>query len=213
MKMTSPQITECSDSELLCKGVSALNILYLHGLGSSGNSNTVKLLREALPNDTIYAPDLPFDMKDAVEYVREFYYSHSVDVVIGKSLGGFYACLCGGVSKIIVNPALKPVEGLTKVAEKNNGVLTNFVTNESVPIEKYLADNKVADIEKYFYGFVFDGELISETIAVFGDHDEFFSFKDFFAHYSDNYHVINCGHRMTEEVAKKTIPNIIQHEI
>ena len=35
-----------------------MNVLYLHGFGSSGQSNTVEYLKKALPNDNITAPDI-----------------------------------------------------------------------------------------------------------------------------------------------------------
>lgn len=36
-----------------------MNIIYLHGLASSGQSNTAKKLRELLPDDNVVTPDIP----------------------------------------------------------------------------------------------------------------------------------------------------------
>ena len=36
-----------------------MNIIYLHGLSSSGQSNTAKKLRELLPEDNVVTPDIP----------------------------------------------------------------------------------------------------------------------------------------------------------
>lgn len=47
-----------------------MNILYLHGYGSSGQSSTVKYLKKSLPNDHITAPDIPVDPTEALPYLR-----------------------------------------------------------------------------------------------------------------------------------------------
>ena len=83
-----------------------MNILYLHGLGSIGESDTSKKLRKLLPDDTIYAPELPQDPLEAYSFIWHEVRNKDIYIVIGTSLGGFYSLLCRGYNKIAVNPFL-----------------------------------------------------------------------------------------------------------
>lgn len=44
-----------------------MNIIYLHGLSSSGQSNTAKKLRELLPDDNVVTPDIPVSPIEALQ--------------------------------------------------------------------------------------------------------------------------------------------------
>jgi hypothetical protein len=46
---------------------SNMNIIYLHGLSSSGQSNTAKKLRELLPDDNVVTPDIPVSPIEALQ--------------------------------------------------------------------------------------------------------------------------------------------------
>lgn len=43
-----------------------MNIIYLHGLSSNGNSNAVKQLSKLHPDDNIVAPDIPVNLREAL---------------------------------------------------------------------------------------------------------------------------------------------------
>ena len=45
-------------------------IIYLHGYGSSGLSNTVSYLRKLMPDCEVIAPDIPVDPKEALPFLR-----------------------------------------------------------------------------------------------------------------------------------------------
>ena len=68
-----------------------MNILYLHGYGSSGQSSTVEFLKKALPNDHITAPDIPVDPAEALPYLRNLCDDEHFDIIIGTSMGAQYA--------------------------------------------------------------------------------------------------------------------------
>ena len=87
-------------------------IMYLHGFASSGASGTVGLLRqelwEKMPPDrrvTIVAPDIPLDPLVALPMLEELAYDEMPDLVIGTSMGGMYAQMLHGFTRICVNPA------------------------------------------------------------------------------------------------------------
>ena len=87
-------------------------ILYLHGFGSSGASGTVDLLRrefweqsEAAHRAVVVAPDIPLDPFVAMPKLEELAYAEMPDLVIGTSMGGFYAQQLHGFTRICVNPS------------------------------------------------------------------------------------------------------------
>ena len=87
-------------------------ILYLHGFGSSGASGTVELLRkefwertDAAHRAVVVAPDIPLDPLVAEKALEELAYDEMPDLVIGTSMGGFYAQMLHGFTRICVNPS------------------------------------------------------------------------------------------------------------
>ena len=87
-------------------------ILYLHGFGSSGASGTVDLLRRefwertsAAHRAVVVAPDIPVDPLDAFPMLEALAYEEMPDLVIVTSMGGMYAQMLRGFTRICVNPA------------------------------------------------------------------------------------------------------------
>ena len=79
--------------------------IILHGIGSGADSRTPRELRNDFPSDKIYAPELPVHPKDAYYYICCM--NDDYDLVIGTSLGGFYALTAFPMTKkLLVNPAL-----------------------------------------------------------------------------------------------------------
>ena len=46
-------------------------IMYVHGFLSSGQSGTVKMLQELMPNATFVAEDIPVHPEEAVEMLQD----------------------------------------------------------------------------------------------------------------------------------------------
>ena len=86
-------------------------ILYLHGFGSSGASGTVELLRKEFwgkdpaRRATVTAPDIPVDPAVAMPMLEELAYDEMPDLVVGTSMGGMYAQMLRGFTRICVNPS------------------------------------------------------------------------------------------------------------
>lgn len=111
-------------------------IIYLHGFGSSGNSEKVNALKSKFGEDQIFAPDLPIDPDEVINLIRkkvlDWYKIRNSDdklVFVGTSLGAFYASFFGHTfdsPAVIVNPSVRPSESLTDKLGKN----VNYVTKE-----------------------------------------------------------------------------------
>ena len=87
-------------------------ILYLHGFASSGASGTVDLLRREFwereaedKRATIVAPDIPLDPLVALPMLKALAAREAPDLIVGTSMGGFYAQLLHGFVRICVNPS------------------------------------------------------------------------------------------------------------
>lgn len=94
------------------------NILYVHGFRSSGSGDTARMIREVFPEDTVISPD--FDLEDPELTAQTFYDvldTVKVDLIIGSSLGGYWALLFAkthGIPSLVFNPSLTPEANLAK---------------------------------------------------------------------------------------------------
>lgn len=80
-------------------------LLYIHGLSSSGMSETAYTLRRLLPEYEILSPDLPVNPQEAYEMLKDICKQKNPELIVGTSMGGMFAQLLKGYKKILVNPA------------------------------------------------------------------------------------------------------------
>ena len=116
-------------------------ILYVHGFASSGASGTAKNLRILLPNATVISPDLPVSPLAAMKLLHEICDTEKPDLIIGTSMGGFYAEQLYGFDRILVNPAfqigdtLKKLHGMGKqkwLNARQDGETEFWITQDTV---------------------------------------------------------------------------------
>lgn len=100
-------------------------LIYLHGLGSKGQTPKSEAMKAALAADgvEVIAPDLPLDPAEVIRVVRQIIVSKYYDggitklVFCGTSLGGFYATYFGETFDccyVAVNPVLSPSEAFKR---------------------------------------------------------------------------------------------------
>ncbi|MGB8695167.1 MULTISPECIES: YqiA/YcfP family alpha/beta fold hydrolase [Acinetobacter] len=91
-----------------------MNIIYLHGFQSSSLSikgQQIKAFCQQQNNFEVYLPDLNMPPKQALAYVSDMIATLDQVVLIGSSLGGFYATQLvakHGVPAVLINPAMRP---------------------------------------------------------------------------------------------------------
>jgi len=87
-------------------------IFYFHGFASSGSSWKVESLKETLSGVKIFAPTWPVDPAGVVEfYDRESALQGKPRLLIGSSLGGFYALYLAcrdHLPAVLINPSVTP---------------------------------------------------------------------------------------------------------
>lgn len=112
-------------------------VLFIHGLASSGTYKTANTLRTLLRPCVVVAPDVPIEPGAALSMLRDICRTESPDLVVGLSLGGFWALQLRGFRKILINPDLHPSRLLrTKIGEmkylspRQDGALSFEITEQ-----------------------------------------------------------------------------------
>ena len=189
-------------------------ILYLHGFASSGASGTVDLLRrefwEREADDkraTIVAPDIPLDPLVALPMLKALAAREAPDLIVGTSMGGFYAQLLHGFVRICVNPSFwlsKKYDvlyvGKHKWLNRRSDGETEFhVTKETI--------SHFQELEaRQFDGVTDEDRTLCH--GLFGDEDTILSAQTrplFEQHYPGMSHEFPGGHRLNAHVVTHTL--------
>ena len=85
-----------------------MKILFIHGLASSGVYKMASSLRILLKGSEVIAPDVPIDPSEAMAMLEGICSDESPNLIVGLSLGGFWAQKLRGYRKLVVNPDFHP---------------------------------------------------------------------------------------------------------
>jgi|SRR5690554_5460273 len=184
-----------------------MNILYLHGFRSSGNSDTANYIQDKLgTRHTVFCFDLPHQPKKAIELITEKIKELEIDIIIGTSLGGVYAYNFE-MPKICVNPGfqftIQPGD-YTYFKGRENGETEFTITQEDI---KYLEGL----VESYKTRESAD-ELFYLSYILIGEDDDQVKF-DKINHYINMYDELvyaKFGHRLTNEIIDRYIIHYIR---
>ena len=90
-------------------------ILYIHGFGSAGSTGTATIMRNLLyeKDVRVVSPDVPTSPAEALPFLKSFAEQEQPDLIIGTSMGGFYAEQLRGYKRILVNPSFHMARLLT----------------------------------------------------------------------------------------------------
>ena len=179
-----------------------MNIIYLHGLSSSGQTNTAKELRKIFKDDTVISPDIPVSPKEALSYLRQLVaqYNPEETVIIGTSMGAFFAQMLNPYIRILVNPAFHVT---LDILDKNLGNKLPFFTErldgatEFEVTEELIKDFK--DLETWQFCRTI---YLDKVMAFFGDEDDICNWKDEYLRHYTNYEMFHGGHRMNHHFLK-----------
>jgi predicted esterase YcpF (UPF0227 family) len=154
-------------------------IIYLHGFRSSPQSFKARMigarLRELGLADRFVCPQLPVSPAAALALVEQTIAPGADDVLVGSSLGGFYAtCLVerGNCRAVLLNPAVHPARDLRSYV----GPQTTYYGHEPFVFEAAYIDELaamapagIADPGRYFLVAAKGDELLDwrEMIAAY----------------------------------------------
>lgn len=177
-------------------------IIYLHGFGSSGNSQKADALKAVFGADQVFAPDLPIDPSEAIDLISEkvfdWYETRETNdrlVFVGTSLGGFYATYFAhyfDALAVVVNPSSQPHETLKKVLGRN----INCVT-----AEEFWLTLAHLDKLKFMRGYLtnnYSGALIHLFVAKDDEVIPYQQMLDWYQYTASTHIEETGGHRFTE---------------
>lgn len=143
-----------------------MNILYIHGFDGSPSGRTGKFVKSYFKEDVVVAPQ--FDLEDyakTMDEIRNIVRSEDISIVIGHSLGGFYALSLKDedLFTIAINPCMMPSVEIPKLTED-------------------LPEGWVEEFEEYEEEMIarVPGAIRQGTFGIFGSSDELFSYSDLF---------------------------------
>ena len=186
------------------------NIVYFHGLSSSGNSRTGNQLRQLFPDVNVITPDIPVYPSEALPKLRELLATLDPDetVVVGTSMGGMYAQQMQGFKRIIVNPGFHVSNHLKEAlgqklpfhSPREDGATSFPVTEELV--------NDFLDMEARQFD-----KAGGDVIALFGTNDTTVNCKDEYLKYHSDYRDFEGEHRLTEENIKNVLAPLVREKL
>ncbi len=189
-----------------------MKVLFIHGLASSGAYKMASSLRILLKGSEVIAPDVPIEPTEALNLLEGICRDERPDLIVGLSLGGFWAQKLRGYRKILVNPdfhisrLLRTMTGEREyLSPRRDGALT-FTVTEAL-CDEYA---RLESVE-------FDGlasEEVALTTGMFADRDEMVNCKDEFeAYYPGRSRSYPGTHLPNYPEIKKYILPVIEYEV
>jgi predicted esterase YcpF (UPF0227 family) len=103
-------------------------MLYIHGFASCGIGRKSTALRNYFGDDIVVSPDLPYAPDEVVSLLEDTIRSNDVSLLVGSSLGGFYATVLAerfALQAVLINPSVHPYETLASYAGENHRFCDN----------------------------------------------------------------------------------------
>lgn len=156
-------------------------IMYVHGFLSSGQSGTVKMLQELMPNATLVAEDIPVHPEEAIDMLRKMQQTEKPDLIIGTSMGGMFTEMLQGTDRILVNPAFEMGNTMSSMTgrqefqnPRKDGVQELMVNKglikEYKDITTLCFQNVTPEEQERVYGLFGDKDPVVHTFDLFHEH-------------------------------------------
>ena len=188
------------------------NIVYFHGLSSSGNSGTGKHLKQLFPYENVITPDIPVSPKEALPFLKNLVSNLESDntIIIGTSMGGMYAQQMTGFRRILVNPAFHVSNTLKKSIGEN---LPFFSPRQDGATEFKVSERLVKKFEE-MEAKQFDNAIDPENvIALFGTRDTSVNCKDEYLKYYNNFIDFDGQHRLTDRNIEDIVAPLVKEKL
>ena len=188
------------------------NIVYFHGLSSSGNSGTGKHLKQIFPNENVITPDIPVSPSKALPFLKELVSQLDPEntIILGTSMGGMFAQQMTGFKRILVNPAFHVSNTLKKHL---GGYLPFFSQREDGSTEFLVTKELIQEFEE-MESAQFDNATDPENVtALFGSNDSTVNCKEEYLKYYENYSDFNGEHRLSDENIKDVVAPLIKEKL
>ena len=189
-----------------------MKILFIHGLASSGAYKMASSLRILLKGSEVIAPDVPIEPSEALAMLEGICSNESPDLVVGLSLGGFWAQKLRGYRKLVVNPDFHP----SRLLHSKIGIMEYLSPRRDGATSFEITDEICKGYEalegQQFIGL--DTKEIDLTAGMFADRDEMVDcYDEFMLHYPFRGHRYPGTHLPNYPEIKKYFLPVIENEI
>lgn len=184
-------------------------VLYIYGYGSSPESSTCKWLKNNLPNAIVYSFGyVQTDPENSIPYLCSLVEELDIDIVIGSSLGGWYAMHVASICSlpsILINPVTDST--LEQVVDYVSNHNTNIVEN----LVKYSKEHPLFETKEHWTGYRWDNaENGYYSVLIWSDNDEvIINSNNISTELKENFLtkciVRNGKHQLTDEEKEKYI--------
>lgn len=184
-------------------------VLYIYGYGSSPESSTCKWLKNNLPNTIVYSFGyVQADPENSIPYLCSLVEELNIDIVIGSSLGGWYAMHVASICSlpsILINPVTDSTleQVLNYVSNHDSHIVENLV--------KYSKEHPLFETKEHWTGYRWDNaENGYYSVLIWSDNDEvIINSNDISTELKENFLtkciVRNGKHQLTNEEKEKYI--------
>lgn len=189
-----------------------MKILFIHGLASSGAYKMASTLRILIKGSEVISPDVPIEPDEALDLLEGICRNENPDLVVGLSLGGFWAQKLRGRRKILINPdfhisaLLESMIGEVKyLSPRADGAEYFSITQGICDGYRKLEEGQFKDVGP---------EEAALTTGIFADRDEMVDCRpEFELHYPGRSHVYPGTHLPDYPHTKRYILPVILNEI
>ena len=188
------------------------NIIYFHGLSSSGNSGTGRHIKELFPEENVITPDIPVSPQEALSFLKGLLSNLDPEStgIVGTSMGGMYSQQMTGFKRILVNPAFHVSNTLKKFAgerlpfySKRNDGATEFMVTDAL-IKEF------EEMEQKQFDNASDPENVT---ALFGKNDATVNCKDEYLKYYIHYADFDGEHRLSDKNVNEIVAPLIKEKL
>lgn len=184
-------------------------LLYFHGFGSSGQTESARTLRELLPEFLVLSLDIPVDPVEALPYLKRMCEQGSPDIIVGTSMGALYAQQMRGFKRICINPAFNLSEqdkvispGTYKFFNPRKDGQQFFTITEEI-IQHF------AEMEKHHFEGITDFDR-ENVYGLFADNDNVVNCLDQFLQHYHHYSRFHGEHHLTREVIQEIVVPLVR---
>lgn len=184
-------------------------VLYIYGYGSSPESNTYEWLKDNLPNTKVYCYKYEqADPENSIPYLCSLVRELNIDIVIGSSLGGWYAMHVASICSLpsmLINPVTDSTleQVISHVSNNDNHIVHKLV--------EYSKEYPLFETDKCWTGYWWDdAEDGDYSVLIWSDNDEVIKRTkviptELYNNISTRYIVPNGRHRLNDEEKTKYI--------
>lgn len=185
-------------------------IMYIHGFMSSGQTGTVTLLQDLLPNATVVADDIPLHPADGFAMLSEMAERENPDLIIGTSMGGMYAEMLKGYDRILVNPAFEMGQTIGKQGMIGKQTYQNPRKDGQMEVMVTKALEKEYDEMTHHCFQAVTPDEQPRVFGLFGDEDPMVNTFDLFRQYYPQAIHFHGEHRLTEKIIMHYLVPVIR---